>query len=106
ALIDDVNQRIPGLIEAFRNGDTEGDVAALIERAEAMSTTRKVTGADAAPETPALAEAPVSAAVPGGKPEPLAAADDSDDLIDDEILDIFIEEAGEVLDTIREFLPM
>jgi len=106
ALIDDVNQRIPGLIEEFRNGHTEGDVAALIERAEAMSTTRKVTDAEAAPETPALAEAPVSAAVPGGKPEPVAAADDSDDLIDDEILDIFIEEAGEVLDTIREFLPM
>src|SRR5690606_41666001 len=33
-------------------------------------------------------------------------ADDSDDLIDDEILEIFIEEAGEVLDTIREYLPM
>src|SRR5690606_39286668 len=31
---------------------------------------------------------------------------DADDLIDDEILEIFVEEAGEVLDTIREYLPM
>ena len=39
----------------------------------------------------------------------MEAAEDTggdDDLIDDEILEIFVEEAGEVLDTIHEYLPM
>ncbi len=34
-----------------------------------------------------------------------AAAADDDDMIDDEIIEIFVEEAGEVLETIAEFLP-
>ena len=33
------------------------------------------------------------------------AADDNDDLIDDEIIEIFLEEAAEVLETIAEYLP-
>jgi len=37
--------------------------------------------------------------------EDSASSDEDDDLIDDEILEIFIEEAGEVLDTIQEFFP-
>jgi chemosensory pili system protein ChpA (sensor histidine kinase/response regulator) len=32
--------------------------------------------------------------------------EDEDDLIDDEIIEIFVEEAGEVLDTVNEYLPM
>jgi len=105
ALIDDVNARLPSLIREFRDGQSDGDVAQLIERAEAMSTTRKSDGeqpAPAAEATEAVAdEAPV---VTDEAPD--QQADDEDDLIDDEILEIFIEEAGEVLDTIREYLPM
>jgi chemosensory pili system protein ChpA (sensor histidine kinase/response regulator) len=103
SLIDDVNARLPSLIREFREGQSGGDVAQLIERAEAMSTTRISDGehpADTAVAEPApeVGEAPVAAAS--------ASAEDDDDLIDDEILEIFIEEAGEVLDTIREYLPM
>ncbi|TGN38911.1 Hpt domain-containing protein [Marinobacter confluentis] len=97
-LIDQVNARIPSLISEFRDGESAGDVQPLIEQAEALSTTRKTDGEGtalhASEETPEAVEE---------KPEP--AADDSDNLIDDEILEIFIEEAGEVLDTIREYLP-
>ena len=42
--------------------------------------------------------------VPEVEPE-LAQADDDDDLIDDEILEIFVEEAEEVLAAINEFVP-
>ncbi|MCL7942871.1 Hpt domain-containing protein [Marinobacter sp. ATCH36] len=113
-LVDDVNSRIPALINDFRSGQSDGDVTELIERAEAMSTTRKTDPdsdteelaaesgsneeADTQPDAPA--EAPTAAGQ-------WSSEDSSeDDLIDDEILEIFIEEAGEVLDTIREFLPM
>lgn len=37
--------------------------------------------------------------------DPSIEADEDDDLIDDEILEIFIEEAGEVLETISNYLP-
>ncbi|MEP1214343.1 MAG: Hpt domain-containing protein [Marinobacter sp.] len=114
SLIDDVNGRIPALINDFRTGQADGDVAELIERAEAMSTTRKtdsesaasepVAESDSSAEAEALSESPAETPV---APGPSATEDsEEDDLIDDEILEIFIEEAGEVLDTIREFLPM
>ncbi|AZT85535.1 response regulator [Marinobacter sp. NP-4(2019)] len=105
SLIDDVNARIPSLISDFREGQSDGDVIELIARAEAMSTTRKTDDdAPAAIEE----EAPETEEVASEQPEPMAedVAADEDDLIDDEILEIFIEEAGEVLDTIREYLPM
>src|SRR5690606_8774611 len=38
-------------------------------------------------------------------PEPAAAADDDDDLIDDEIIEIFLEEADEVTETLNEYWP-
>ncbi|WP_163836149.1 Hpt domain-containing protein [Spartinivicinus ruber] len=44
-----------------------------------------------------VAEAPVE--------EPVAEVEEEDDLIDDEVIEIFIEEAGEVLETIGEFFP-
>ncbi|SOB77549.1 Hpt domain-containing protein [Marinobacter sp. LV10R510-11A] len=54
SLIDDVNARIPSLIQEFRDGHTTGDVAELIERAEAMATTRRSDSAHAvAPEASA-----------------------------------------------------
>ncbi|MEX2474132.1 Hpt domain-containing protein [Marinobacter sp.] len=105
ALIDDVNARLPSLIREFREGQTGGDVAQLIQRAEAMSTTRKADGDQTAAAEPVeTPEENVNDAV--AEPEVTASAQDDDDLIDDEILEIFIEEAGEVLDTIREYLPM
>ncbi|MBC7182161.1 MAG: Hpt domain-containing protein, partial [Marinobacter sp.] len=118
-LVDEVNARVPSLISEFKAGETTGDVAGLIQRAEAMATTRRTDD-----ETPAEAEVPasddasdVSEASPGASETASSgtgdAADtaveepvDDDDLIDDEILEIFVEEAGEVLETIREYLPM
>ncbi|MBY6034532.1 Hpt domain-containing protein [Marinobacter daepoensis] len=120
-LIDQVNDRIPSLIEEFRRGEPGGDVDELIGRAEALATTRRAdTDTDAnTAEQPLEDEVSLSVEVPlESRPddadvieppvvdETTAQEDDSDDLIDDEILEIFIEEAGEVLDTIREYLPM
>lgn len=117
ALIDQVNTRIPSLIREFQEGKATGDVSELIQRAEAMATTRRTddgavpeTTPEAAiepqakPETPELSDEQTSASAPG-TPE-AAPVPAYDDLIDDEILEIFIEEAGEVLETIREYLPM
>ena len=39
------------------------------------------------------------------QPEPEPEPEEEDDLIDDEVIEIFIEEAGEVLETINEYLP-
>ncbi|MDX1456906.1 MAG: Hpt domain-containing protein [Marinobacter sp.] len=108
SLVDASNFRIPELIEDFRRGIADSSVADLIARAEALATTSKVTAEqipeEVEPTDLELAEeAPTTAA-----PATAASSLDSelDDLIDDEILEIFIEEAGEVLDTIREYLPM
>lgn len=103
SLVDDVNARIPSLIHEFRDGQATGDVAELIERAEELATTRRSdTEKAAAPEVPT--QQPDSEELPA--PELAEDSDQHDDLIDDEILEIFVEEAGEVLDTIREYLPM
>ena len=111
-LIDDVNSRIPSLINDFRDGQADGEVAELIERAKALSTTRKTdidsvseeTGA-ADEELPVIDGSNDGEAANAGQ-QSIPEAEFGDDLIDDEILEIFIEEAGEVLDTIREYLPM
>ena len=97
-LIDQVNARIPSLIQEFRDGESSGDVQTLIEQAEALSTTRK-TDSDGASTEPETKETSCDEV----KKE---SADSDDNLIDDEILEIFIEEASEVLDTIREYLPV
>jgi len=108
SLIDDVNTRIPSLISDFREGRSDGDVIELIARAEAMSTTRKTDDdsptaiEDEAPQKEVASEQPE----PMAEGVPAVSSADDDDLIDDEILEIFIEEAGEVLDSIREYLPM
>lgn len=117
-LIDDVNSRIPALINDFRDGQADGEVEGLIERAEALSTTRK-TDSDSAPaavsdesDQAGPSEELTDDARHGSEENANTAeaqpadAMVEDDLIDDEILEIFIEEAGEVLDTIREYLPM
>ncbi|WP_166266870.1 Hpt domain-containing protein [Marinobacter caseinilyticus] len=115
-LVSDVNDRIPSLIEEFRNSDPSGDVDALIARAEAMGTTRKTgpeTTATSEPSSPTAepdvdpsAESDARTTTASSVPSNATANDNYDDLIDDEILEIFIEEAGEVLDTVREYLPM
>ncbi|MGF2734437.1 Hpt domain-containing protein [Marinobacter sp. DUT-1] len=110
-LVDEVNARIPTLIQEFRKGEADGQVDTLIQRAEAMADTRRTDAEQpAATQAPESAEAPVTDATPAqteAVPAPEApAGGDDDDLIDDEILEIFVEEAGEVLDTIREYLPM
>ncbi|WP_372970748.1 Hpt domain-containing protein [Marinobacter sp.] len=110
-LIDDVISRIPGLINDFRSGQSDGEVAELIGRAEAMSTTRKTDTDSAVEEPPAESdsdgpEAETQSEFAADAAQTAAEEGSEDDLIDDEILEIFIEEAGEVLDTIREFLPM
>ncbi|KXS53384.1 MAG: Two-component regulatory system [Marinobacter sp. T13-3] len=139
SLIDEVNERIPSLIQEFRHGEANGDVEALIARAEALATTRKTETAetlqtetaeatagqetsaasvhetddfpDAEPDTESETEyepepEPQATTEPAQEQETGDASADHDDLIDDEILEIFIEEAGEVLETIREYLPM
>ncbi|MGM0570597.1 MAG: Hpt domain-containing protein, partial [Pseudomonadota bacterium] len=111
ALVDEVNNRIPTLIEEFRTGNATGDVDALIQRAEAMANTRKTgNGEEAGPVATAHDETAGEAAeTPAGEPGATGSVEsnfDDDDLIDDEIIEIFVEEAGEVLDTINEYLPM
>ena len=113
SLIDEVNARIPSLIIEFREGQAAGDVDELIQRAEAMATTRRTESANeviAETTPPVASELPAETETTASEPTTEATGDsgfaDDDDLIDDEILEIFIEEAGEVLDTIREYLPM
>ena len=100
-LVDQANARIPSLIREFRDGEFAGDVQALIEQAEALSTTRKTDGEEVQAKTEDTSDARSEAE----EPENSSENNSDDDLIDDEILEIFIEEAGEVLDTIREYLP-
>src|SRR5690606_1915565 len=52
---------------------------------------------------PGQAAVPDSVSTP--TPPPAAPASDSDDLIDDEIIEIFVEEAGEVLEALDEYFP-
>lgn len=120
ALLDDVNARLPELIQDFRQGETTGDVDALMARAEALATTRRTDATPQDSTSPSeasdiTAEKSDDASAAATPAEPIATetaespeptTDDEDDLIDDEILEIFIEEAGEVLETINEYLPM
>ncbi|WP_152205612.1 Hpt domain-containing protein [Marinobacter changyiensis] len=100
-----VNDRIPALIEDFRSGESDGAVSELIARAELIGSTRK-TGSDTTPAAEAYADAAPAETETSADTHQTPTAHDYDDLIDDEILEIFIEEAGEVLDTIRENLPV
>ncbi|QSP95413.1 Hpt domain-containing protein [Marinobacter salinisoli] len=114
-LVDDTVARIPALISDFRAGRADADVSELTERAEAMATTRRVDAAtsESAADTIVEAEHDLTESASGDDEEielTAPAVDetpgaDEDDLIDDEILEIFIEEAGEVLETVQEHLP-
>ena len=114
-LVDEVNNRLPGLIDEFRTGHATGDVDNLIDQAQAMADTRKTGHDDEAGDIGEAAESPepelpettdtTGQEAPVGAPRAPEPVDDEDDLIDDEIIEIFVEEAGEVLDTINEYLP-
>ena len=95
SLITDANAHLPQLINEFRAGNPEGDVANLVARAEAITTTRR---ADTDIDIATTINAPASAAERTDNPQ--------SELIDDEILEVFIEEAGEVLASIDENMPM
>jgi chemosensory pili system protein ChpA (sensor histidine kinase/response regulator) len=96
SLVTDANARLPKLINEFRAGNPEGDVADLVARAEAITTTRRADTADI--DTAVITNAPASATERTENPQ--------SELIDDEILEVFIEEAGEVLASIDEYMPM
>jgi len=99
SLVTDANAHLPQLINEFRAGNPEGDVANLVARAEAITTTRRADNADNADNDTATAiNAPASATDRTDNPQ--------SELIDDEILEVFIEEAGEVLASIDEYMPM
>ncbi|WP_100637861.1 Hpt domain-containing protein [Marinobacter salexigens] len=105
SFIDEANALIPSLIQSFRDGQPPADVAELVERGEAMATTRRSDSEQApVPETGHEGMKPEAESTP--EPEMATVDEQPGDLIDDEILEIFIEEAGEVLETIREYLPM
>ncbi|MBU6954167.1 Hpt domain-containing protein [Hahella sp. HN01] len=65
------------------------------------------------PEAPVVEETQPEPIEPPSIPEPVAETvevpepeeEDEDDMIDDEIIEIFVEEAAEVLDTIGQYLP-
>jgi chemosensory pili system protein ChpA (sensor histidine kinase/response regulator) len=91
SLVTDANAHLPQLINEFRAGNPEGDVASLVARAKAITTTRRA-------DTNTAINAPASATDRTDNPQ--------NELIDDEILEIFIEEAGEVLASIDEYMPL
>ncbi|WP_020407052.1 Hpt domain-containing protein [Hahella ganghwensis] len=147
-LLEQVNARLPALIDSYKSGSDVADTQSFIETAERLAAARKQARASqeeldediteveetqepaseldlpsqAIPATPSefnsggalptvegeeqeTEEEPVEEATATPASEPVAAADDDDDMIDDEIIEIFVEEASEVLETIGEFLP-
>ncbi|MDX1694120.1 MAG: Hpt domain-containing protein [Ketobacteraceae bacterium] len=59
---------------------------------------------EAEPDIITPAEQPLEEVAEAAAPEP-EPEEEEDDLIDDELIEIFVEEAGEVLETINEYLP-
>ncbi|MAL98807.1 MAG: hybrid sensor histidine kinase/response regulator [Alteromonadaceae bacterium] len=100
-LLDDVQERLPGLVEAFAKGQADYEVADLIERAETLASGQQEA------VDPEVAEIPVLT----GQEVPTETGEDAgpgvvdDSLVDEEILEIFAEEAQEVLEAISEYLP-
>lgn len=119
-LLDRAQARLPGLVEDFskQTQKTEfGDIIRLAENrlSELLGVPVEAKGPTVV-EDPATAEAePESEAKADDAERAVAAEDESeiaapeeepeDDLIDEEILEIFIEEAEEVSETINTYLP-
>ncbi|MCB1837872.1 MAG: Hpt domain-containing protein, partial [Alcanivoracaceae bacterium] len=84
--------------------DLEAFEAAEQERLR-LDAEAEAEAAAAQPAPPAQAAEPAPAPAPVTATPPPASASDNDDLIDDEIIEIFVEEAGEVLETLDEYFP-
>lgn len=89
--------------EAERDDEAESAVQNVSEADQAWSS-GKAAVTEPVPAEALLEETAPPADSVRAESEPAAAADD-DDMIDDEILEIFVEEAQEVLETINEFFP-
>ncbi|KGD63784.1 two-component hybrid chemotactic sensor and regulator [Alcanivorax nanhaiticus] len=88
--------------------DLAVDAVEGIESAEAPGNEENTEDAsdELSVSEPAPAEEPTATPTPEPVAETTAAAeDDDDDLIDDEIIEIFQEEAGEVLEALDEYFP-
>ncbi|MCB1838239.1 MAG: Hpt domain-containing protein, partial [Alcanivoracaceae bacterium] len=85
-------------LEAFEAAEQERLRLEAEADAEAAATQQEPSPQSAEPE-------PAPAPVPATATSPAAPASDNDDLIDDEIIEIFVEEAGEVLETLDEYFP-
>ncbi|MFN3238869.1 MAG: Hpt domain-containing protein, partial [Pseudomonadales bacterium] len=89
--------------EADREPELDADVdESLVAKEEALLRDKlEVEDASSDDEVSAITAEPEPQAA-----QPEAGDGSDDDLIDEEILEIFIEEAEEVLDTLREYLPI
>ncbi len=91
--------------------ESEAPAAEEIAAAEETVAAEEATVEEepAAQEEAAVVEEPLAEEAPAAEPAAVEAEapaeDEDDDLIDDEILEIFVDEAEEVLETIAEFLP-
>jgi chemosensory pili system protein ChpA (sensor histidine kinase/response regulator) len=104
-LLDAVMDQLPILVGEFAQKKESSNYEHLAIRAE-MLLENKTTSNLTQPKPK-----PKPKPKPEPKPEPIEAStvyeiDDDDDLIDEEILEIFIEEAGEVLEAIHVQLPV
>lgn len=66
---------------------------------------RGAAAANVAAGVSALAAEEISVSLPAPPPVATPAARDKDDLIDDEIVEIFVEEAAEILEVLNEYFP-
>ncbi len=87
---------------------TGSDEAAISESESGENVQSETVGTSGSEDTPAIFTQEDT--VPEGSAdevvEEVAEEKDEDELIDDEILEIFVEEVSEVLETINEFLPV
>ncbi|WP_157622862.1 hybrid sensor histidine kinase/response regulator [Solimonas soli] len=93
---------LPGQIESFLDA-----IGACVAALEAPAAAGVALRAEAEPEALAAPPAEAAGELAGAPPEaPAAVADQAREDIDDEIREIFLEEAGEVLATLRDTLPL
>ncbi len=130
SLLDTVISKLPQLVDDFKNNNQSDDISSLTDQANTLAGVPKasVQKEESVKEMPvediepteieveinqeseellpaeAIIEEPLPIIEPATVPEVTSA--DDDDLIDDEIIEIFIEEAEEVLESIANYLPI
>ncbi len=119
ALLDQVIDRLPDVIEAFKKQEPDPDISEYVAVAEALASAKRsqqqVQETESDLQAAQIIEQSEGMELPATErqetendkqslAEEEAAAED--DLIDDEIIEIFIEEAGEVLEVIATQLPV